>query len=129
MQRTTISKKAISKDYKNVYICLYEFNVMLKLLEWTIDHCLPEVKTRWRWVSNDGVEEGWLKEQDGGLFIAVFCVSPASPWTPNSLKDTALKLVAIGVDKVTGTLGFLALFIPVAREYTIVSWICTLQWL
>lgn len=72
---------------------------------------------------------GDLKEQDGGLFLAVFCVSPASLWTPNSLKDTALKHVAIGVDKVTGTLGFFALFIPAASEYTTDSWIFTLQWL
>lgn len=78
MQRTTISKKAISKDYKNVYICLYKFNEMLKLLEWTIDHCLPEVKTRWRWVSNNGNEEGWrwLKRARWGTFLSsVLCLT------------------------------------------------------
>lgn len=118
MQRTTISKKAISKDYKNVYIYLYEFNEMPKLLEW-------------RWVSNDGDEEGrrWLKRARWGHFLAVLCVSPASLWTPNLLKYATLKNVAIGADKVTGTLGFFALFLPAAHEHTIVSLICSLQWL
>lgn len=130
MQRTTISKKAISKDYKNVYIYLYEFNEIPKLLEWTTDDCLPELKTRWRCISNDRDEEGGgdLKEQYGGLFLAVFCVSPASLSTPKLLKYAALKHAASGVDKVTGTLGFFALFIPAAREHAIVSWIRSLQW-